>query len=197
MKLPSFEKCHEESRDLLGHPLHEKQQTPDGVGLYQTFEYGSIHWHSDVGAHVTRGAIREAWSKCCDSPQEILIPRAKNETLSKHGHENGWLGYPTSEEYPMSELAVNKLNVSRDDTRPDGIFSFLQGFPNWGIQTPPYSTDPLYAQAQTFQNGLIYWIRTENRCVILSNVYLGFPAPPAYRELKEPEPKGFFVRLFA
>jgi uncharacterized protein with LGFP repeats len=166
MKLPCFEKCYEKSRDLLGHPLHEKQPTPDGVGLYQTFEQGSIHWHPDVGAHVTRGAIREAWREL--------------------GWENGWLGYPTSEEYPLSELATRELTAvggQVPEIHPElGRISF--------------STDPQYAQAQTFQNGLIYWIRAKNRCLILSKVYLGFPAPPCYSEFKKPETKGFFERIF-
>jgi uncharacterized protein with LGFP repeats len=186
MKLPSFEKCHEESRDLLGHPLHDKQPTPDGVGIYQTFEHGSIHWHPDVGAHVTRGAIREAWSKCCDSPEEMYMPRAKNNTLSKYGYENGWLGYPTSDEYPLSELASRELTVVGGKVP--------EIHPELGRNS--YSTDPQYGQAQTFQNGLIYWIRAENRCLILSKVYLGFPAPPCYSEFKEPESKGFFERIF-
>ena len=186
MNHPSFEECHSRSRDSLGQALHEERPTPDKVGRYQTFEHGSIHWHPDTGAFVTRGAIREAWSKCCDSPEQIYMPRAKNKALSEYGYENGWLGYPTSEEYPLSELS------SRELTAVGGKIPEIH--PELGKIT--YSTDPQYAQAQTFQNGLIYWIRAENRCVILSRVYLGFPAPPCYNEFKEPDHKGLFRRIF-
>jgi uncharacterized protein with LGFP repeats len=137
MNHPSFEECYSRSRDSLGQALHEERLTPEKVGHYQTFEHGSIHWHPDTGAFLTRGSIRETWRKL--------------------GWENSWIGYPTSEEYPLSELA------SRELTAVGGKVPEIH--PELGRIT--YSSEPLYAQAQNYQNGLIYWIRAENRCVVL------------------------------
>lgn len=126
---------------MLGTPLHEERTCPDGVGRYRTYESGSIHWHPDTGSHFTTGAIREMWRKL--------------------GWENGSLGYPTSDEYPLSEKGAREL------TTPGGnIPEYRYTLEGLKIDCG-YGTDPIYSQAQNYQNGLIYWIRSENRCVVL------------------------------
>ncbi|MBY0687188.1 LGFP repeat-containing protein [Microbacterium marinilacus] len=66
-------------RGALGYPTTDEACGLPGGGCYQTFQGGSIHWSPSTGAHVTRGAIRNAW-------------RAT-------GWERGKLGYPTSNEW--------------------------------------------------------------------------------------------------
>nr|WP_246314193.1 hypothetical protein [Kineococcus aurantiacus] len=64
----------------LGFPRTGEVPTPAGDGAYTVFEGGSIYWSPWVGgAHVLRGAIRDAWASI--------------------GWENSPLGYPTSSEF--------------------------------------------------------------------------------------------------
>jgi uncharacterized protein with LGFP repeats len=68
---------------FLGAPTNDEQGTPDGVGRYTVFANGSIYWKHTTGAHEVHGAIRDAWKD--------------------HGWEAGALGYPTSDEYAVTE----------------------------------------------------------------------------------------------
>lgn len=62
----------------LGWPLTgEFCDLRDG-GCATQFENGSIYWTPETGAHIVRGRIRDVWAE--------------------KGWENGYLGYPTSEE---------------------------------------------------------------------------------------------------
>ena len=51
-------------------------------GAWQQFEHGKMHWSSASGAHWTRGGIQNYWQS--------------------QNWENGWLGYPTSDEVPVA-----------------------------------------------------------------------------------------------
>ncbi|WP_245794686.1 N-acetylmuramoyl-L-alanine amidase [Geodermatophilus nigrescens] len=61
----------------LGYPTTDTTATPDGRGLYQHFQNGSIYWSQATGAHTIGGAIRDRWGSL--------------------GWENGSLGYPASD----------------------------------------------------------------------------------------------------
>lgn len=65
----------------LGYPTSPQIGIKDG-GVYQDFQHGSLLWSAASGAHVSIGGTRSAWA------------------LS--GYENGYLGYPTSDEIPVS-----------------------------------------------------------------------------------------------
>ena len=61
----------------LGYPTSEERKLKNGAS--QSFENGQIHWHAgDNHTHATHGAIQSYWAS--------------------QNWENGWLGYPTSEE---------------------------------------------------------------------------------------------------
>ena len=98
---------------LLGEPLHEERACPDGVGRYRTYRNGSIHWHPDTGAWETHGAIRGVWAEL--------------------GWENGFLGYPTSDESDFSnfDYIVGVLGDPYMEETPEprilGRKSFFQG----------------------------------------------------------------------
>ncbi|WP_432547097.1 S8 family serine peptidase [Kineococcus sp. SYSU DK004] len=51
-------------------------------GAFSAFEGGAIYWSPATGAHAVRGALRVAWAST--------------------GWENGYLGYPTSDEYRVA-----------------------------------------------------------------------------------------------
>lgn len=76
----------------LGFPTSDERQLNGGAS--QSFEGGQIHWSPSTGGHATRGAIQEYWSRV--------------------GWENGWLGYPFSEE-------IN------DPLKPGEVYQNFQG----------------------------------------------------------------------
>ncbi len=63
---------------VIGYPLTDESATPDGVGRYSHFEWGSIYWTPSLGAHEVHGFIRARWAEL--------------------GWERSPLGYPTSDE---------------------------------------------------------------------------------------------------
>jgi hypothetical protein len=68
-------------RSFLGYPITDESGTPDGVGRFNHFQYGSIYWTPAHGAHELHGAIGGTWAQM--------------------GWERSPLGYPTSDEYSV------------------------------------------------------------------------------------------------
>lgn len=64
----------------LGYPLTDEVGGLQGGGLYQMYEGGAIMYSPTTGARISVGAIRGRWAAA--------------------GYENGFLGYPTSDEIP-------------------------------------------------------------------------------------------------
>ncbi|WTW96338.1 aryl-sulfate sulfotransferase [Streptomycetaceae bacterium NBC_01309] len=64
---------------VLGYPVTNELVTPDRVGRFNHFQFGSIYWTPRTGAHEVHGSIRTAWAN--------------------QGWERGRLGYPTSDEF--------------------------------------------------------------------------------------------------
>ncbi|TQJ40956.1 LGFP repeat-containing protein [Arthrobacter sp. SLBN-112] len=71
---------HEEMGPTLGAAVSPQVAIKNG-GLYQNFQRGSILWSPATGAHVSVGSTRGAWAQA--------------------GFENGYLGYPISDEIPV------------------------------------------------------------------------------------------------
>jgi uncharacterized protein with LGFP repeats len=63
---------------FLGYPITDEIGTPDGVGRFNHFQYGSIYWTAWTGAHEVHGAIRAVWAAL--------------------GWERSVLGYPLTDE---------------------------------------------------------------------------------------------------
>lgn len=61
----------------LGFPTSDEKVAPDGVGRYNTFQYGSIYWTPTTGAHWLTDEMTGVWGE--------------------EGYEAGALGYPTSD----------------------------------------------------------------------------------------------------
>nr|WP_276323720.1 hypothetical protein [Amycolatopsis nivea] len=67
----------------LGYPTTDETSTPNGIARYNHFNGGgSIYWSPRTGAHMVQGEIRKRWAAL--------------------GWEWGYLGLPTSDEYPIS-----------------------------------------------------------------------------------------------
>lgn len=67
-----------ELSSFLGYPVTDELTTPDTVGRYNHFEYGSIYWRPCIGAFEVHGLIRNLWAS--------------------QSWEKGTLGYPKSNE---------------------------------------------------------------------------------------------------
>jgi LGFP repeat len=50
------------SGGFLGTPAGPESPTPDGVGAFQHYQFGSIYWTPTTAAHEVHGAIHEKWS---------------------------------------------------------------------------------------------------------------------------------------
>lgn len=70
-------------KGLLGYPVTDETPTPDKIGRFNHFEYGSIYWTPQTGAFEVHGAIRDLWAKL--------------------GWERSKLGYPKSDERPSAK----------------------------------------------------------------------------------------------
>ena len=66
---------------VLGYPTTDEVGGLRGGGVYQNYQGGAVLWSPATGAHISTGAIRNAWAAT--------------------GFESGPLGYPTSELYPV------------------------------------------------------------------------------------------------
>lgn len=72
----------------LGYPTGEVNALTNG-GSYQRYQKGYIIYSPATGAHISQGAIRSAWAKT--------------------GYETGTLGYPTTDEYAVTEGTAQKF----------------------------------------------------------------------------------------
>ncbi|MBP2330313.1 glucose/arabinose dehydrogenase [Kibdelosporangium banguiense] len=68
----------------LGYPTTDETGTPDRVGKFNHFQFGSVYWHPNTGANEVRGLIRDRWAAL--------------------GWELSYLGYPTSDEHNWNGL---------------------------------------------------------------------------------------------
>jgi uncharacterized protein with LGFP repeats len=69
-------------RSVVGYPTTDETVTPDRIGRFNHFQFGSVYWSPSTGAHEVHGGIRSVWASL--------------------GWELGRLGYPTSDEYAPS-----------------------------------------------------------------------------------------------
>jgi hypothetical protein len=66
---------------ILGYPITDETGTPDGVGRFNHFQWGSIYWTPSTGAHALHGSIGGKWAQM--------------------GFERSALGYPISDEHDV------------------------------------------------------------------------------------------------
>jgi uncharacterized protein with LGFP repeats len=74
------------SRGSLGYPLTDEIALPRG-GAVSHFQGGSVYFSPATGAHVVRGAVQDHWASI--------------------GGQDGYLGYPTSDETDLRTGAVS------------------------------------------------------------------------------------------
>jgi len=65
-------------RSPVGYPVTDEMSTLTGAGRFNNFQYGSISWTPQTGAHAVYGAIRDKWAAL--------------------GREGSFLGFPVTDE---------------------------------------------------------------------------------------------------
>ncbi|AMM31700.1 hypothetical protein SA2016_1015 [Sinomonas atrocyanea] len=134
---------------FLGYPTTDEVAIRDG-GVYQLYQGGAVYWSPATGAHTSHGGIR-------------------SEFAAK-GWENGFLGYPTSEEVPIRSGGVYQLyqggailwspttgaHSSGGAVRAGWAAS---GYENGPLGYPTTDEVPIRSSGvyQLYQGGAIYW----------------------------------------
>ncbi|GAB7192229.1 hypothetical protein NUM3379_29380 [Kineococcus sp. NUM-3379] len=72
---------------FLGAATSAELRTPARFGAYQHFQRGSLYWSPATGSHVLKGAIKDRWAAL--------------------GWENGYLGFPVTDEAMLPRGAYN------------------------------------------------------------------------------------------
>ncbi len=101
----------------FGFPMTDETMTPDRVGRFNRFEHGSIHWKPTIGAHETRGLIRDLWA-------------------AGGWENNGRLGYPISDELTVPGKA------DRFSDFEDGVVRWVNGAKTAASLTPTFTRTP-------------------------------------------------------
>jgi M6 family metalloprotease-like protein len=135
---------------ILGQPISVIKPTPEGDGLYQDFQYGTIYWTDLIGAHEVHGPIKE-----------------KLDSLRRNGF---YAGYPLTDVTPGGSGFFSRFENVTICWSPStgahevhgmiwgkwlalgGINSFL-GYP----LTDEMVTPDQIGRYNHFQGGSIYW----------------------------------------
>ena len=94
-------------RGVLGFPVTDEGQSPDGVARFNHFEGGSVYYHPEFGTWIVRGAVRERWQSL--------------------NWERGCLGYPKSDQR-LIENRSTTVNVPILGNVPGFILTHKQEF---------------------------------------------------------------------
>jgi RHS repeat-associated protein len=101
----------------LGYPLTDEFGVPGGAANH--FQRGSIYWSPSTGAHNVQGSIRSTWAGL--------------------GWEGSFLGFPTSDEYPIASGARSDFQggqITWDSATNTTLWSAgpsaFAGTPGWG-----------------------------------------------------------------
>jgi uncharacterized protein with LGFP repeats len=137
----------------LGYPTSQELPSRDG-GVYQQFQGGVAYWSPSSGAHALCGDLLRAYGST--------------------GYENGFLGYPTSDEYGIA-----------GGRRVDFQHGYVEWSPSTGarvtgpavpvVTTPPPSTPPPTPPPSTPPTGVYYANCDAVRAAGAAPLYSGQP----------------------
>lgn len=117
------------SSSFLGHPTRDEMQCDDGVGRYRHFKNGSILWHPATGVHEICGAIRNIYAK-----------------------EFRRLGYPISDERPVSDDELNELANLALDPNEEQKENLIH------LRRKGRDHAKRHSRCSEFQRGRIFWM---------------------------------------
>ena len=131
---------------MLGYPTSDEVPIRDG-GVYQNFQGGAILWSPASGAHLSHGAIRNQWAAT--------------------GFENGFLGYPVTDEQCDGTGCIQKYQggtVTWLDG-PTGVHPYdeCESLNNGHSNDPSYGASAVsFAIAETYGSYNATFIRCQN-----------------------------------
>jgi uncharacterized protein with LGFP repeats len=137
---------------FLGYPTTNEIVLARG-GRYQGFQGGTIYWSPTTGAHIVFGAIAATWGQA--------------------GWENGYLGYPTTNEIPLARggryqgfqggtIYWSPTTGAHPVAGAIAATWGQQGWENGFLGYPTTNEIPLArgGRYQAFQGGTVYWSPT-------------------------------------
>lgn len=144
---------------FLGLPLTDETTPPDGVGRFNHFQGGSVYWSPASDAHEVHGAILTKWAGL--------------------GWEHGFLGYPLSDEVPVTGGRASQFQggnaywsaaTGANEVHGAILTTYLQLGGTGGRLGLPL-TDEAWAgnspyRYNEFQGGWIYWDSTTGAITI-------------------------------
>ncbi len=119
-------------RSFLGYPTTDELVTPDGIGRYTHFQYGSIYWYPGAGAHEIHGLIRNKWASL--------------------NWEKGVLGYPISDELVCAD-GVGRYTIFQNGR--------IYYHPTYGTHYVSYGRLYLYWADNGFENSFIGYPKSD------------------------------------
>ena len=149
----------------IGNPTGNESGGLKNGGTYQFFERGLAIWNPETGGRFVMGAIRGKWGET--------------------GSENGWMGYPATDEifnpnnygthqnyqrgaiYWSPSTGAQIVNAGiRDKWNSNGAENGWMGYPTSGEHYNPSKG----GTAQFFQGGMIYWSPTTGSHTIRAGI---------------------------
>jgi peptidoglycan/xylan/chitin deacetylase (PgdA/CDA1 family) len=135
----------------LGYPISNEITGLRNGGAYQAYQGGQIHWSAATGARITKGAIDAVWAS--------------------QGWENGFLGYPTTDEigglkgggaYQSFQGGQAHWSAATGAHVTKGAIAAAWASQGWENGRLGYPTSNEYAApggvvAQNYQGGLVTW----------------------------------------
>lgn len=133
---------------FLGYPTSQEVPVRDG-GVYQNYQGGVMYWSPTTGAHTVSGSFLEGYARS--------------------GYENGYLGYPTSQETPTLTGVFQRFQGGVAYWSPStpastvsapflGLYASL-GYENGLLRFPKAAavTDDDGTRWQAFEGGTLVW----------------------------------------
>lgn len=139
-------------RGDLRYPITDESGTPDGVGRYNHFQYGSIYWTANTGAHEIHGHIRQKWA-ALDWERSILRYPTIDETVTPDG-VGRFNHFEQGSIYWTAGTGAHEIHgYIRQKWAGLGWERSVLGYPT----TDENATPDRWGRYSHFQGGSIYW----------------------------------------
>ena len=146
-------------QSVLGYPTTDETTTPDGIGHYNHFQYGSIYWTPATGACELHGAIHHKWVSLGGEQSVLGYPTTDETTtpdgIGRYNHfEHGSI-------YWTPDTGACELHGAiRDKWVSLGWEQSVLGYPTTDETTTPDGV----GHCNHFEHGSIYWTPDTGAC---------------------------------
>lgn len=143
---------------FLGAPTGPESSTPDGVGRFEHYQFGSIYWTPQTGAHEVHGAIHTKWASLgwenfgYPTTDESGTP----DGVGRFNHFHNIQNSGDSSIYWTPQTGAHEVHGAiRDAWAGLGWERSSLGYPT----SDEYQTPDLTWESSQFQRGSIIWSR--------------------------------------